>query len=149
MRWLIAIVVLVGCGRRAHDDAPLRALASTCAKGDLGCSVPILFVRDLAAGQRYYKDKLGFELDWTDGDPPDFGSVTRGEMHVFMCQRCQGNPGSWIWVATKNVDELYRELQRRGALIQEAPEDKRWGMREMQVKDLDGNVLRIGSPLHD
>jgi len=35
---------------------------------------------------------------------------------------------------------------RRGATIKSPPDDKPWGVREMQVADLDGNVLRLASP---
>ena len=38
-------------------------------------------------------------------------------------------------------------LVRRGAKVQARPENKPWGVREMQVADPDGNVLRGGSPI--
>ena len=34
-----------------------------------------------------------------------------------------------------------------GAKVQARPENKPWGVREMQVADPDGNVLRGGSPI--
>ena len=151
LRVLAAIIVVaVGCGReRAHDDhAALAASLRSCGSGkDLSCPRPILTVDKLAASIAYYRDRLGFHFDWTDGEPPDFASVTRGDMQIFMCQRCQGHPGGWIWVTTPDVDALYTELVRRGAQIKAKPDNKPWGMREMQVADPDGNVLRIGSPI--
>ena len=149
MMWLrvLAVVVLVGgCGRARDDHAGLAAVVKQCSsKKDLGCPRPIITVGKLDASIRYYRDKLGFKFDWTDGDPADFGSVTRGDFQLFMCERCQGHPGSWIWVTTPDVDVLYTELVKRGALIRARPENKPWGVREMQVADPDGNVLRIGS----
>ncbi len=50
-------------------------------------------------------------------------------------------------LTTPDVDALYAELVRRGARVRAKPENKPWGMREMQVADPDGNVLRIGSPI--
>jgi uncharacterized glyoxalase superfamily protein PhnB len=38
---------------------------------------------------------------------------------------------------------------RKGAIIKSPPGDKPWGMREMQVADPDGNVIRFGSALDD
>jgi catechol 2,3-dioxygenase-like lactoylglutathione lyase family enzyme len=147
MRWLVLVAFLVGC--KSHDRAqPLAELARSCTQsGDLGCPRPILYVRNLDASRRYYHDQLGFKLDWTDGDPPDFGAVSRGETQLFMCERCQGNAGSWLWVFTPDVDRLHAELVERGAQIKAAPANKPWGVREMQVVDPDGNVLRIASPL--
>jgi catechol 2,3-dioxygenase-like lactoylglutathione lyase family enzyme len=149
MRFALILALLFGCKHHSHE-APLAELASQCTHGDFGCPVPIIYVRDIAASQAYYRDKLGFKLDWTDGDPVDFASVTRGHTQIFMCHECQGNPGSWLWVSTPDVDRTYADFQKRGATIKAPPQNQRWGVREMQVADLDGNVLRIGSPIdHD
>ena len=70
----------------------------------------------------------------------DFASVSRGNTQLFLCQRCQGNA----------VDKLYADLRKRGAKIKAEPKNQPWGLREMQVADVDGNVMRIGSPIdHD
>ena len=37
-----------------------------------------------------------------------------------------------------------RTTSRRGAIIREPPTDYPWGVREMNVEDLDGHRLRIG-----
>ena len=142
----IVLMLAVGCGREPAREHHISAVVAACTGKDLACPRPILYVTSLAASQRYYRDQLGFHIDWTDGDPPDFGAVSRGETHIFMCQGCQGHPGGWLWVATPDVDALHAELVRRNASIKAAPENKPWGAREMQVTDLDGNVLRIAGP---
>ena len=145
---LLAVLLVAGC---KHDTKHhLAQTARECGNSaDLGCPRAILYVDNLGASQRYYRDKLGFKIDWTDGDPPDFGAVSRGDAQIFMCQRCQGHAGSWLWVFTPDVDKLHRELVERGAIIKAPPANKPWGVREMQVADPDGNVLRIASPLDD
>jgi len=145
----LVLIAMTGCKR--HDEAGLAAVAKTCTNhGDLACPRTILYVHDLRASQRYYHEQLGFKLDWTDGDPADFGAVSRGDTQLFMCERCQGHPGTWVFILTPDVDKLHAELVKRGAKIQSAPADKPWHIREMQVADPDGNVLRIGSPTeHD
>ena len=95
---LLAALLVAGCKHETKHH--LAQTARECGKGDLGCPRTILYVDDLAASQRYYRDKLGFKIDWTDGDPPDFGAVSRGDAQIFMCQRCQGHAGSWLWVFT-------------------------------------------------
>lgn len=146
----LASLAVAGCKHRREPSA-LAQTARACAAGsDLGCPRAILYVGNLAASQRYYRDKLGFKLDWTDGDPPDFGAVSRGDTQLFMCERCQGHPGSWLWITSPDVDRLYGELVKRGAIIKSPPATMPWHVREMQVADPDGNVLRIGSPVdHD
>jgi len=151
MRILIAFALASfagGCKRSAHEPSALAQTVEAC-RSELGCPRPILYVHDLMAARRYYHEQLGFKLDWTDGDPPDFGAVSRGDTQLFMCERCQGHAGSWLWVATPDVDRLHAELVERGAIIKSPPGDKPWGVREMQVADPDGNVLRIGSPIKE
>jgi catechol 2,3-dioxygenase-like lactoylglutathione lyase family enzyme len=142
------VLGLAGCKRSERN--PLVETARECARhGDLSCPRPILHVRSLHASQRYYRDALGFKIDWEHGDPPDFGSVSRGDSMLFMCQGCQGNPGSWMMIFTPDVDRLHDELARRGAIIRMPPTNMPWGMREMQVADPDGNVIRFGSAIEE
>jgi catechol 2,3-dioxygenase-like lactoylglutathione lyase family enzyme len=144
---LLVLVVAVGCsGKRTERESPFVAEAKRCAKGsEMECARPILSVDNLQASQAYYRDKLGFKLDWDHGDPPDFGSVSRGDFVLFMCERCQGKPGAWSMTFMKSVDPYHEELKQRGAIIQMPPTDMPWGLREMQVADVDGNVIRFAS----
>jgi catechol 2,3-dioxygenase-like lactoylglutathione lyase family enzyme len=151
---VIALIAtgLAGCGRsEGKAPSPMAQAAKACLHHDseVSCPRPILTVDDLAASVRYYRDKLGFKLDWEYGEPPDFASVSRGDGVLFMCQRCQGHPGAWMMLFTRDVDKLHDELRKRGATIKMAPRDQPWGMREMQVSDPDGNVLRFGSAIRD
>jgi catechol 2,3-dioxygenase-like lactoylglutathione lyase family enzyme len=144
------ILCVLGCKRTRERNDALIDSARACAKhGDLACPRPILHVRSLHASQRYYRDALGFRIDWEHGEPPDFGSVSRGDSILFMCQGCQGNPGSWMWIFAPDVDRLHDELVRRGAIIKLKPTDMPWGVREMHVADPDGNVIRFATPLEE
>ena len=147
---VVVAVGLVGCGREEKAPAPLAKLAAACAHdSELSCPRPILTVRNLAASTRYYREKLGFKLDWEYGDPPDFASVSRGEGVFFMCQDCQGHPGAWAMLFARDVDRLHDEFRKKGAEIRMAPTDMPWGLREMHVADPDGNILRFGSGIDD
>lgn len=143
---------LAACGK--HDrpaPTPIAEAARACLQHDaeISCPRPILTVADLSASTRYYRDKLGFRLDWEYGEPPDFASVSRGDGVLFMCQGCQGHPGAWTMLFARDVDKLHDELAKRGAIIRMPPTEMPWGLREMHVSDPDGNVLRFGSSGHD
>jgi catechol 2,3-dioxygenase-like lactoylglutathione lyase family enzyme len=151
MRTTVGVVLasLLALGCSEPDRArPLEAAARAHAgDGDLSAPIPIFNVHDLRASQRYYRDALGFKVEWEDGDPPDFGAVSRGKSTLFMCQGCQGNPGTWVMVFTPDVDRLFKELEGRKALIRMPPRDMPWRLRELHVSDPDGNVIRFGSAI--
>ena len=55
----------------------------------------------------------------------------------------------WLHVDVDHADEidaLYAEWLRAGALISEPPSLRPWDMYEMRVQDLDGHVMRVSSP---
>jgi catechol 2,3-dioxygenase-like lactoylglutathione lyase family enzyme len=144
---VVAVATALGCS----GDRPERGLAAEARArahdGDLSPAIPILNVHNLRASQRYYRDALGFKVEWEDGDPPDFGAVSRGKMTLFMCQGCQGNPGTWIMAFTPDVDRLYQDLRKRKAIIRMPPTNMPWRLREMHVSDVDGNVIRFGGQI--
>lgn len=102
---------------------------------------PILRVRDLGASIDYYVHVLGFKMDWQG---PYFASVSRARCHLFLSQGDQGHFGSWVWIGVEDADALLREYRDSGAKIRHLPTNYEWAY-EMQVEDLDGNVLRLGS----
>jgi catechol 2,3-dioxygenase-like lactoylglutathione lyase family enzyme len=106
--------------------------------------VPILNVKSVPASIAYYVDKLGFEKKWDWGDPTDFACVGRDQVELFLCQGGQGAPGTWISIFVQDIDALYDDYRRRGAIIRTPPTDYPWGVREMNVEDLDGHRLRLG-----
>jgi catechol 2,3-dioxygenase-like lactoylglutathione lyase family enzyme len=150
-RMLLAFTVLaalaaVGCHR--HDEAPIAAEArASTHDSELSSPRPILHVRNFAASVAYYRDALGFKLQWDHGSPPDFGAVSRGDAVLFLCEACTSSRGAWNMIFARNVDKLHDELRQRRAIIRQPPTNMPWHMREMQVSDPDGNVIRFGTGL--
>jgi len=122
-------------------------MSSFTAPGKLafGGVTPVLRVRDVAASRDYYVGCLGFQVNF---EAADFISVSRGKCCLFLCEGDQGNPGSWVWIDGKDVDALYEEYKSSGAKIRHPPTNYSWAL-EMQVEDLDGNILRLGSDPRD
>ena len=105
-------------------------------------ATPILRVADFDASVAYYVDALGFQLDWSDGR---FGSVSRGNASLMLCEGSHGHAGTWVYVSVGDADALYDEIRARGATIRHPPANFPWGSRELHVFDPDGHVLRFGS----
>ena len=143
---LALCLAVLGC---RGSRSPLLEAARACSSHEdgLSCPRPILNVRSLKASQAYFRDRLGFKVDWEHGDPPDFGSVSRDAGALFMCQGCQGTGGAWVMIFTADVDKLYEEFRAKHAFIKMPPSNMPWGLRELQVTDLDGNVIRLAAPI--
>jgi catechol 2,3-dioxygenase-like lactoylglutathione lyase family enzyme len=104
-------------------------------------SNPILRVKDVTASIDYYVNVLGFKVTW---QTPLFACVSRGRVGLFLSQGDQGHPGSWVWIGVSDCEALCAEYRRKGARIRHEPSNYQWAL-EMQVEDLDGNILRMGS----
>jgi uncharacterized glyoxalase superfamily protein PhnB len=104
-------------------------------------TIPLLRVEDLQVTIDYYVRALGFALDW---EVTRMASVSRDGHPVMLCERAQGNPGTWVWVGVSDSAALYQEIRSKGAIIRMTPRNFPWAY-EMLVEDPDGHVLRFGS----
>src|SRR5262245_13015762 len=91
---VLVAVTAVACRGDDRTRSPMAQVASELAHdSELSCPRPIFTVGELAASTRYYREALGFKLDWDYGEPPDFASVSRGDGVLFLCRGCQGQGG--------------------------------------------------------
>ena len=119
------------------DAAPIKftAFASVFTVADVG--------RSLA----FYLDRLGFIEEFKLGDPPTYAIIERDmvQLHLMPASDSPETRGlSSIYVFAVGVDALHAQLAARGCPIESAPQDYFYGMREMSVRDPDGNRLTFG-----
>ena len=111
---------------------------------------PEIPVADLAATLAFYRDRLGFEVDWSD-EALGLAGLSRGEARLFMAnagfREGQSNAGPivlWINLTSRaEIDALHAEWAAAGADIAAPPEAKPWKLYEFSARDVDGNVLRV------
>jgi hypothetical protein len=106
---------------------------------------PIFQVRDVRISLEYYR-RLGFAT--REYKPGGYGFVTRDgiEFHLGEAPDVSApRPASaYLWV--EDADELANTWSAAGADVR-FPEDTEWGQREGVLIDLDGNMIRFGSPI--
>lgn len=107
-----------------------------------GSPMPVFRVKDVNASLAYYQQALAFKLQWRAGD--GFAGIRREYCSIMLTDDNQSQPRMWIWIGVEDVRALHREFASSGATIRNPPENFEWAL-EMQIEDLDGNVLRIGS----
>ncbi len=115
---------------------------SESSTNSFGPPVPVFRVKDVDASIHYYLDALDFELRWRAGD--GLACVAREKCSIFLTNDNQSQPRMWIWIGIADIRALHAHYVTSGAKIRNPPNNFEWAV-EMQVEDLDGNVLRIGS----
>jgi predicted lactoylglutathione lyase len=109
---------------------------------NFGSPMPVFRVKNVDASVAYYLNALGFKLNWRASE--HFACVGRDKCSIMLTDDNQSQPRMWIWLGAPNVRALHEQLLAAGAKVRNPPENFEWAL-EMQVEDLDGNVLRIGS----
>ena len=87
--------------------------------------------------------RLGFRKDWEhrfEPGSPAFFSVSRDGITLFLSEHHgEARPDTLVYMWVTDVDEIAAEF------VVEAQDEPR--AREIEFRDLDGNRLRIGTPV--
>ena len=114
-----------------------------------------VFVRDVDRSTAWYRDVLGFEVDYIYGEPPFYAQVRRNAV-AFNLRRTEMSPWAVdpaeedLLAARVEVDDaksLFLELRDAGAPIHQGLRTEPWGQVTFVVRDADGNLISFGSPM--
>jgi catechol 2,3-dioxygenase-like lactoylglutathione lyase family enzyme len=102
----------------------------------------VLGVQNVEATSDYYREVLGFPIDFMFGDPP---------VHAGGSSNLHFARGKTVLCfVVSDLDSLHDNYQSSGAKIIAKPYlNQDSGMREMDVEDCNGYVLRFSQLLHD
>lgn len=104
--------------------------------------IPILRVEAADVAVKWY-ELLGFTAQWEhrfEPHLPAFVEVMRGQVRLFLSEHeGDARPGTLIYLRVDDVDTIAAEFGMR-------PESNPWA-REIELRDPDGNRLRVGTPL--
>jgi catechol 2,3-dioxygenase-like lactoylglutathione lyase family enzyme len=113
-----------------------------------------VFVRDIERSVEWYRDVLGFEIEYCYGDPPFYAQVGR-EGVALNLRRTDASP----WAADPADEELlaarlevgdaktlFLELRDR-ANVHQGLRTEPWGQLTFVVRDPDRNLISFGSPM--
>ena len=109
---------------------------------------PQLLVDNLDRAIAYYRDSLGFELDFQYES--FYASVTRDGFAIHLKQaeklvadRAHRKQHEHLdaYIAVSNIRGLFRELQTRGADVIRPLKEEPWACLDFYVEDPDGYIL--------
>ncbi|MFW0717847.1 VOC family protein [Pedobacter sp. N23S346] len=122
----------------------------------------ILYVKDVVKSIEFYENAFGFKRKFITPDN-DYGELNTGETTLsfatvnlaktnltdgFIESTPEGKPfGIEIGFVTENVLQVYDDAIKQGAIGVEKAITKPWGQVVAYVKDIDGFLIEICSPM--
>ena len=106
--------------------------------------IPIFYVADVDAAERYYVERLQFTRAFRYGT---YLGLRMGSCELHITDPSEGRqvPGTGAaYLICDEVDEYFESIKKLDARLNNAPEDRQYGMRDFAVFDLDGNQLTFG-----
>ncbi len=111
---------------------------------------PILRVENADRAIAYYAG-IGFEENWRhqfEESFPVFASISRDGVQLFLSEHeGDGVFGVHLFVNVSDVDLFHAECVDANVAVVEPPADMPFGVRQMALKDVDGNVLVVGKSI--
>ena len=113
-------------------------------------AVPVIFVANVEASAGFFRNTLGFSIDFLHGKPPFYGSVSRDGaclhlkfVHAPVLAVGEQDRDGLInaFIEVENVKALYAEYVTAGAMFDQKLKKQAWGGRDFVVRDLDGNGI--------
>jgi len=133
-----------GLNTVAEPDKP--ALSAPAVKQ----AIPVVFVSNVRVSAEFYRDKLGFAIDFLHGNPPFYGSVSRDGACVHLrfvhepafpagLREREGLLSAFL--AVDNAKALFAEYKAADVGFVQRLKKEPWGGPAFIVRDLDGNWL--------
>lgn len=137
-------------GARQRADDSRRADPGELTPFGLHGMQPVLGVPDVHETVAFYRDALGFHVDFVEGDPPVHARVCADPTHAGPTVHVRFeplDPGAavgpavdlWLHVGS-GLDRLCDRYRERGVEILEPPSDRPWGLRQFTIRDCNGYV---------
>jgi uncharacterized glyoxalase superfamily protein PhnB len=136
----------------ADDATPATPMSPT---PRLTRAVPVIFAVNVQASAEFYRDTLGFSIDFLHGLPPFYGSLSRGgaSLHLKFVHEPVLAAGAHdraglitAFIEVENVKALYAEYVAAGAMFAQKLKKQAWGGRDFIVHDPDGNGICFVGP---
>jgi catechol 2,3-dioxygenase-like lactoylglutathione lyase family enzyme len=130
----------------------------TTTRAQLGFVAPFFIVRDLRTSLAFYRDRLGFDLEFLGpDDDPYFAMLRRDAVHLMLkaiTPEVQPTPNptrhEWArwdgYIYTPDPEALAEEFASRGVTFRQPLGVNSDNLRGFEVMDADGYVLYFGRP---
>jgi uncharacterized glyoxalase superfamily protein PhnB len=111
-------------------------------------AAPVLRVTNLASAVAFYRDVLGFTVEF---EYDDYVILELDHSQVHLASPAAGKPagGGTVYVFCEEVDEYFGKIGARGARMIRELGNQFYCMRDFRIQDPDGNELTFGRALSE
>lgn len=122
----------------------------------------ILYVNDVEKSLTFYENAFGFKRKFITPES-DYGELNTGETTLSFASKAMANSNLKdgflessldskpfaveVGFVTDNVEEITEKAVKAGAVLLESPKQKPWGQTVAYVRDIDGFLIEICSPM--
>lgn len=111
---------------------------------------PVLPVANVADAVAFYCNQLGFLVEFTSGNPPEFAIVSRGEwtterVHLHLKKADAVSPVHLYVTIGGSADHLRDEFSAKHVTIIHPPTTQPYGLREFTIADNSGHQITFGA----
>jgi catechol 2,3-dioxygenase-like lactoylglutathione lyase family enzyme len=116
-----------------------------------GRAAPTIPVSNIDEALGFYRDVLGMEVTFTNGEPTGFVIMQRdrAEIHLTLVRGHKGGAWNVAHLIVSDAIALRDRCVERGARIVKGLRDHEYGMRAFVVADPDGNRIDVGENLDE
>lgn len=123
----------------------------------------ILYVSDVTKSVEFYEKSFGFTRKFITPEN-DYGEIETGQTTIsfasiklansnlkngFIENRLDQKPfATELGFVTNNVDEIVTIAKQNGAVILEKPKQKPWGQTVAYIRDVDGFLIEVCTPMN-
>jgi catechol 2,3-dioxygenase-like lactoylglutathione lyase family enzyme len=137
---------------KAHaENTPSKPTSRAGSEGArITSAIPVLFVANVAGSAAFFRDKLGFTVDFLHGHPAFYGGVSRdgATLHLrfvhdpVITQELREKEALLAaFVTVENVKALFDEFKKNGVPLVGTLHKEAWGGPTFTVRDPDGNWI--------
>jgi lactoylglutathione lyase len=123
----------------------------------------ILYVSDVEKSITFYESAFGFQRKFITPEN-DYAELSTGDTTLAFASKTLANSnlkngflesspaqkpfGIELGLVTENVEAVLETAIKHGAIVLEAPKQKPWGQTVAYIRDLDGFLIEICTPMN-
>ena len=143
---------------RAAVENPVSAPRPTRSLGAapprIQSAIPVIFVSSVQTSAEFFRDKLGFKIDFLHGEPAFYGGVSRDGVtlhlrfvHAPVVSEELREKESLLaaFLVVENIKELFAEYKAKKVELIGTLRKEAWGGPTFTVRDPDGNRILFSS----